>query len=119
MPRPQLSDHRSLPLAWTVCPLWFRGLRLLCHSGTWVDRASAFSEVAFLRQEEAHWQLSCQGRACVSRLLTPMELNTSPARKSCPKAGCRENVNNLSSETQSTDGEYLCQSVDEVESLNL
>ena len=48
-----------------------------------------------------------------------MELNTSPARKSCPKAGCRENVNNLSSETQSTDGEYLCQSVDEVESLNL
>lgn len=44
-----------------------------------------------------------------------MELNTSPARKSCPETGRVENVNNLSSETQSTDGECL----DEIESLNL
>ena len=81
----------------------------------WVDSASAFSEVACPRQGEAHWWLSCQGRACVLRLLTPMELNTSPARKSCPETGRVENVNNLSSETQSTDGECL----DEIESLNL
>lgn len=81
----------------------------------WVDSASAFSEVARPRQGEAHWQLSCQGWACVLRLLAPVELNTSPARTSCPEAGRGENVNNLSSETQSTDGECL----DEIESLNL
>lgn len=97
-----------------VCPLWF-GDSDYVSLREWVDRAPAFSEVARPRQGEAHRRLSCQGRACVLRLLTPVELNTSPARKSCREAGRGENVNNLSSETQSTDGECL----DEIESLNL